>query len=180
MLLSYYPPAPLYHNTIQAPSKDRLIVIIFQAMEIGLDLTDPTAEPLKQDINNHELYYTARENDALQQLHRHAMSLHRSPTAAGDKGSDSVYFTPSGTPMREVPTSPNKADGQDHYSAVYQQGLGQNCSTLPNASKKSGGNFSYRLSKPNFIKTHAKSRSFSFHMPGIWRNDDDDGDCRTQ
>ena len=91
--------------------------------------------------------------------------------AVGERGSDSVYFTPSGTPLRELSASPSKS-GKNLYSAVYQQvdpETGRsNCNTLPNNSKL-GNKSSSRLIKPPFIKTHRKSRSFSFpFMPSYW------------
>ena len=88
----------------------------------------------------------------------------------GERGSDSVYFTPSGTPMRELSHSPSK--GRNLYNDIYQQQDLQaetsNCNTLPNKATKSGKPSSL-LIKPPFIKTHGKSRSFSFHLiPSSW------------
>ena len=89
-----------------------------------------------------------------------------------DRGSGSIYFTPSSTPLREVSGSPTKGT-KNLYSAVYEQDdMEGNYNTLPNSRPNSGKDEKIpasRKSKPPFINTHRKSRSFSFpFMPSYW------------
>ena len=73
----------------------------------------------------------------------------REPRFTCERRSESVYFTPSGTPQREVIVSPSKAV-KDPYKAVYQQNVK---SSMP------------------FMKNRGKSKSFSSHfLPSYWFN----------
>ena len=98
---------------------------------------------------------------------KYKISNIRKQDSKDGKGSGSLYFTPSSTPLRELSSSPTKGFN-NHYSAVYQQEGETNSSTLPNSSK-TARNLSIKKMKPPLLKTHRKSRSFSFpFMPSYW------------
>ena len=61
---------------------------------------------------------------------------------SSDRHSESLYFTPSGTPMREFDASRKPYNDADAYSAVYYS----------NTTKE---------------KTHQRVKSFSHFLPGI-------------
>ena len=75
----------------------------------------------------------------------------------GDRHSESLYFTPSGTPMREMNTdlplsakSTSFSNDSEAYSAVYH-GQSQN-------------------SNHTHTKTHQRVKSFSHFLPGWFNN----------
>ena len=144
-----------------------------QDIELGSNLTNGPLQILKQSENksfiNKRQENTAIHLDPEGTLVTHVESYNTGQTV-GERVSDSVYFTPTGTPLRELSASPSKC-GKNLYSAVYQQGDDKtsrsNCSTLPNNSKL-GKSLSSRLTKSAFVKSHRKSRSFSFPFMPYW------------
>ena len=127
---------------------------------------------LLEDPKNKAFIYNVKEDMKIQLNPQGTNSKYRparitKQDSKGDKGSGSLYFTPSSTPLRELSASPTKGRNS-HYSAVYQTDGGGSCSTLPKNSR-TGRNLSIKKMKPPLLKTHRKSRSFSFpFMPSYW------------
>ena len=145
--------------------------VLFQAIELGTNLLPNGRLKITQDAKERAFNYNIRENMSIQLDPKGTASKIRSSNMAGqdgrDRGSGSVYFTPSSTPLREISASPTK--GTTHpYNSVYQQDdKGLNWST---SNTESGRNMSTaKRTKPPFIKTHRNCRSFSFpFMPSYW------------
>ena len=136
-----------------------------------MDLPNEPSQ-LIEDPRNKAFIYNIKEDMKIQLNPQGASSKYRisnirKQDSKDGKGSGSLYFTPSSTPLRELSSSPTKGLN-NHYSAVYQQEGETNCSTLPNSSK-TARNLSIKKIKPPLLKTHRKSRSFSFpFMPSYW------------
>ena len=136
-----------------------------------MDLPNEPSQ-LIEDPRNKAFIYNIKEDMKIQLNPQGASSKYRvsnirKQDSKDGKGSGSLYFTPSSTPLRELSSSPTKGLN-NHYSAVYQQDGDTNCSTLPNSSK-TARNLSIKKMKPPLLKTHRKSRSFSFpFMPSYW------------
>ena len=93
----------------------------------------------------------------------HSKSYTFADGLGSERRSDSVYFTPSGTPQRPSQAHPRSSSlTKDPYKAVYGYSQQQRQQHDNPASSQTAE------TKP-FIKNHGKSKSFSFNfLPSYW------------
>ena len=106
--------------------------------------------------------------------------VHKEPrnSLINDRRSESVYFTPAGTPMREVSGSPARNIPRDPYKAVYHHHCEGDIAAndLEESSPLRGDHAAAEESStaslrplPPFMKNGEKSKSFSLHfLPSCW------------
>jgi len=97
----------------------------------------------------------------------HSKSYTFADGLGSERRSDSVYFTPSGTPQRPSQAHPRSSSlTKDPYKAVY--GYSQQQRQQHDNPASSSQTASTAETKP-FIKNHGKSKSFSFNfLPSYW------------
>jgi len=98
-----------------------------------------------------------------------------------ERRSESVYFTPTGTPLREIGVPAAGAAGgapyikavKDPYKAVYHQHDNRDVTVEGDVTCQQGANVTAAAAAgkiPPWIKNRGKSKGFSFSLPSYWFN----------
>ena len=85
-----------------------------------MNIPNPPLPSLKDKRSKAFIYNATSVNSSIQLDPKGSSNARTTGGGGQDKGSGSIYFTPSSTPLRELSSSPTKGTKQ-LYKGVYQQ-----------------------------------------------------------